>query len=853
MNRNWYKMAQIDSVGIIMVKFKSLGILKNLLSHWNNHLLGSRRGQVRIACGKWNQLRFNPNLELFNLCDLVRKCLIAAVVATCVWGPSVGGLALAQPVTPDSSPEQMLADQLMILAKESLGGQGEPRSDQFVRAQLLMDLALELAASDAQAWQLRAELAVSMDDRPGQLRALSRYCSLRPQDDAAQLKWIMGSIRNFQTVENQISAAEKILDAPQSKKLSAALRSRLNSFVAQSALELGDPSRFTSCLKEAVRLDATNQQAARMMLDLHLARGADAMTIGQALILLVSADPTNPIPRIQFAKLLFSQRAYAAAAQQYEAAYQLGQGDPDNQSMYSWVHSLAASGRLEDALTRLSHFEVMLRKAETQTAQPTTPSGAFVGLPLDLELLRLTLLHQSGRKARTGGSLQRIKNLLQDKLQAGDVQAETDLVWLGLLMDQAVPSTKVLERLVSTREPNDPIGARLTAWTHLRAGDLLAAKKAFDLSPGRDPFAVYGRTKFSKNQKDPDRLKMLQEVVALEPENLAGLMAACDLFAASDRPQSSENGARLSRLIESGPKQLIFPDPRQDPWMTLSIRVKKNRYSYLEAISAWITLRNTTNFPLSLGPDQSVPSKLLLRTSVRQGGAFMGPIPPVIVDAHQRLRLPPRSSLEIETRLDRSGLGAVLAMSPIWLIGIDVAAVLGPRFDIHGALVTHPFGASGSVYLISRAGSTITMGQVDHWIAMIQDTDPIRHMLAAAWLLRVSAMLDYSDSAQEFLEKIVPAVNNAYNQLSPMSQAWVIRFLPTDDEGQKRFEPIHEFAQRSDDPYIRLIYATTQVNYSQAAVIDSMLRDQDTTIVAFGRALRTGLLAAEKLDEPAAN
>ena len=85
-----------------------------------------------------------------------------------------------------------------------------------------------------------------------------------------------------------------------------------------------------------------------------------------------------------------------------------------------------------------------------------------------------------------------------------------------------------------------------------------------------------------------------------------------------------------------------------------------------------------------------------------------------------------------------------------------------------------------------------------------------------------------------------------------MGQAWIIRFLPTDEEGRKRFEPVHESAQRSADPFVRLIYAATQITYSQSTVIDSMLRDQDTNIVAYGRALRTGLLAAEELDAPPA-
>lgn len=761
--------------------------------------------------------------------------LTFCVTITTQWG----GHVLGQSVLQDVSPEEMLADQLVLLAHKTLGGQDEPRSDQMARAQILLDLALQLVPDDAEIWRLRTELAVSMDDRPGQREALKHYCALRPQDDAAQLRWIISSIREHQTIEGRIEAAAKIVDTSEAGRFSVALRSRLSSFIAASALELGDLETFVASLKKAVRLDPTNQDAARMMLEHLMSKQLSGLAVGQALMHLITADLADTEARIQLANILNSQGAYETASHQYAVANWLDRQNRDERFIYNWAHSLAATGKSNEALFLLDQFDASF---EAEIADETKQEQIVTGsLPMDLELLRLAMRYQTGRKTQAAGSFKRIENLLREKTSRGDDQGQVDRYWLGLLMDQDVSDP--LDQVIASDGVDEVLAARLTGWFYLRRGDKTAAAQAFHTHSDHDPFAAYGQAQLYDKPDDPNRLAQLQTVVAMDPENLAGMMAASDLVAAGVEPEASPQGKRLADLIRAWPKKLAVPHASQNSIIALSVRLSTDPYRYLQPITAHVRLRNTTDLPLSIGPGQSVSSRMILRISLRQGGASMGRLPPVVVDLQRQLRLAPRGKLDLDVRLDRSSLGQVLSMNPIWSVGFQVSAVVGPQLAPDGQVRAHPLGASDQVYGVNRRGGMMTPDRIDQWIGMMRNIDPIRQMVGSAWLTRSLTYLDDSEPSQEIITKISQALVRHYDQLPTTSQAWIIQFLPSGEKYRDMLDAIHESAFRSDDPFVRTVYAASHVRDPQAAAIDSMLRHSDERIATFGQALREGLIA----------
>ncbi len=775
----------------------------------------------------------------------VASLMAAMATGSSVWAQSIDAL----------SPERLCVDQLVVLARETLTGNDHPRPDQWTRAKILLDLATEFDPRDANVWRLQVEVARGTGDREGETAALKRYCVLRPEDDAAQLAWIMKIIEDHQTLEARVEAAEKILEGKGAGRLSAPLRSRLASYVAQSAREIGDTAKMTRWLKVATNLDRSNQDAAILALDWLRSASASPLQIGQALAHWVWADPVNPRPRRQLAQVLLSQGAFSHAAQQYQAAQTLGTGSSDDRFVYNWVHSLAASGQVDRAMELLAQYEATLTpplsaqpvSSPQSSASPIPPIDA-VGLPLDLELLRLALLGQSAQKTRASGSYKRIQKLIEQQAQKNDGQAELDLMWLGLLMDQVVPEPERLEQLRSA-SPDSPLVARIIGWSHLRTGERQAALRAFAPSFDGDPFAAYGVAQIYDQTHDVDRLRQLQMVVAMAPDNLAGMMAACDLISAGAEPQATDQGAELVRVLDTWQRKMVSPNPTQDAWTALSIHVKPIDLDYLQPVTARLKLRNLTDFPLSLGPGQSVPSRLLLHVSMRQGGASLGNLPSIVLDVQRRLRLAPRGVLEVNARLDRAVLGSVLSLSPIVSIGFDVTATLGPRFEPTGGMSTQLLGVSDSAYLLQRYGVTLTGHQVDQWTVMLGDADPVRQMHGAAKLVRASTLLDDSEAGAAVGQKISDAINGHYDQMTPLIQAWTVRFLPPGQKGQLLFEAVHELAQRSNDPAVRLIYAATQIKNPKSVVIDAMLRHRDRRLVTFGQALRIGLEALESPDQ----
>ena len=178
---------------------------------------------------------------------------------------------------PRRDPQRMMADQLRLLMQQSLAGQdAAPTPAQLTQAQILLNLALDLAPQDADLWRAQREIAQWRGDQKRGREALAQIVKLEPENDAAQLDWIMGSVAQEQTLDRRLAAVSRILDAPASRSLSTSLRSRLASYAAVASREMGDADAFARRLAQAIKLDPTNADAARIMYELAAQRSGTA-------------------------------------------------------------------------------------------------------------------------------------------------------------------------------------------------------------------------------------------------------------------------------------------------------------------------------------------------------------------------------------------------------------------------------------------------------------------------------------------------------------------------------------------------------------------------------------------------
>lgn len=253
--------------------------------------------------------------------DSNRPWWLVAIIAALL-----GGIVAAEDYGfgPTVTPAGLIGDHLVRLSRLVLAADQGARTDQVVRAKILLDLARQLQPNDAEILLLSAEVAQLIGDQPAYREALSRYCRQQPGDDAAQWQLIMALLAQHDSLETRVAAMTALLANAGAERYSVSLRSRLASYLAAVALEAGDHAAALAKVKQALKLDTSNVQAATIAYDVATARQASPEALGTALLLLVRTDPLNAAWRIKLADLLLAQGAYVAAAEQYSVAENLG-------------------------------------------------------------------------------------------------------------------------------------------------------------------------------------------------------------------------------------------------------------------------------------------------------------------------------------------------------------------------------------------------------------------------------------------------------------------------------------------------------------------------------------------------
>lgn len=779
--------------------------------------------------------------------------VVRLIVLAAVWAFAVPAQAQTPPPAfAATSAESVLADQLALMATAALSESQEPRGDQLQRAQILLDLAVTVNPNDAELWRLSLELARRMEDQPRQLRALREYLRLWPQDDRAQLQLVELQVQQAQTLPERISMLQNLLRGERAQQLSPALRSRAASMIARMADESGDTALYRQSLDQALALDATNADAAAMLYQSVAAARSDARALGLAALRWLNASPLDPSVRQILSEILAGQRAFPQAAQQLKAMSRLVEG-PLQPPLYSlWAQSLSLSGDVGGALQLLDEAQSLLATSYSQTQ----PTAAQRELPLELEQLRLLLAHYSGRPALAETSFSRIQRALQPAIDAGDTQSGLDLAWLAVLTDREMHTAENLAASASTRaatqststDPAAPL-QRLRGWLALRAGQRDTARQLLQPLSTNDPFAALGLI-LAQGDSGGQALSTTQRQALLKlgetyPLSFAGLIAA---MLASDNPSvpflpPTDMGSQLVRQLRQLPAMLQDPNPADNPWVVLELIVTPDIYAYLEPINAQLTIRNRTPFPLSMAPQGTIPTTVVFQEVARQAGARVAVMQGPVVQLDRRLRLDSGEALKVTTRLDRDQFGALMAATPTQTLSFDVQAVLDPRATA-GGIVPGLLGAVDATRLVERRGMAVSEANVQGWISALEDPDRVERLRALARLITVAAALDPKDEkSSSLIQQIARAVNERFAQLSSVSQAMAVRFLPPTPNARQVFPTIHEEASRSPDPLVRIVYLATQVFDPKDPTLVAAMADANAMIKTFAEAVPPALEA----------
>lgn len=791
--------------------------------------------------------------------------------AGCVLIAAAASTARAQNedwITEPVTAEQLLADRLVMTSLVSLQGSEEPRPDQLVRGRTLFDLALGLIEDRPELQRLRAELAGLSDNPQRRIEALGKYVQLRPEDDAAQLELILHRIRQVQTIDARIAMIDKILGSPRAQAFSEPLRSRLASYAAAGAQEIGDRQRFARWLKEAMRLDSSNPEAAFLMYQYTLEHTDDPLRIGAAMVHLVRCDPTDPGARLEMARWLAQQHAFTAAAEQYEMTAQITRQSLAMEDWQRYVIALVASGQRDAAMSTAKRTLDLFAAAEKARAELAEMEETKPALdaeetgpapdaeeteiapdaeetepplpPLNVELMRFLLFDAAGQTEHADEAFERVYAQFQ---QYSPADAPLIAAAFGRHSEQ-------VEAAVEDESTDERVRQRLRGWLAYYGGDLPAAAAVFEPIAGDDGGSALG---LALSQTDPQRQEdLLREVIDNWPSQPAGLKAVLRLQASGGELEPTEEGAAVLKLMDKWPRRMWYTDLGTDTWVTMRVRVDPVRAGYLDPIELEVTLRNVSGVPLAVGPQGPVPSRMWLNIGQTTRGQSMGPQPPLVVDLFRTLRLEPGERLTHTVRLDYSLFGYTISLNPGMTFNWSLTATLDPMPNLYGVVVSGPGGGRASVGSLIAQGLPPTEANVDLWIEDLQSEQTLVRLRAAARLLHAVNKLPEDVEATPVQERIAEAINAMYTDSGRIERAWIASHLEGIGEVAELFGPVVNDAERSDDPLIRLPYLISRAKEPDDEMVLSAMRHSAPTISEFAKAVQQTLeLAKERAEEAA--
>lgn len=756
--------------------------------------------------------------------------LSAALFAVVTASPRVS----AQPADPNAdnaiTGEQLVADMLLRMTMQTLsdnrGNSEGLRDDQLVRAQVLLDLALELVPDDADLWSKRANLADQAGDGPGTLKALRKVVELKPDQDATRLRLVLTELAEIETLDGRLAILEEQLREAQANGYSDAFQSRIASSAATIAREIGNTDAFFKHLKTAVRADPANGEAAMLTYELALERGAKPLNIGAAAINLVRARPLDSDARLLLADALYNLGVYDRAVRQFEVAAQLPRSAPIPPAVWpTWSSCLIASGQSRGA-------ENFINQVEQQLARPVEEGGAAAPLPVELELQR-RILHGDTEKGQA--ALGRVTQQLQSRIDAGDGDAKLELAWITALFGE---DTESVTPMLEGQDRNDPRYLRATGFVFMREGAERWARNAFEQVAETDSISAYGLA-LLLGRDDAGRARFARKVIHDMPGSLGGLLAANQLNELRRDVMPGPHGQAIIDAMNRLPIALWRFDIDRNPWSSMRVQFDSSRSQFLEPINADLIVQNALDIPLPIDPSIGIGNQAFVTISAFSGGQALGQLPPLVVDMGGRLTLNPRERWVTQVRVDRSIFGLLLSSSATSTLTYNTTFTTDPRFLPNGALVRGPLGGIETVRSLQSFVPALNEENLERWIDDAVSGEGLPRFVALNRLARMSDALINSEVVdRSFAQRGVDSVVAAFESSDPVDQAWVVMLLANEPGQRTAFQTLLDQGQRSENDLVRIAYLIAHAKEADDNALTTAIRDGSPVVQRFAESLR---------------
>lgn len=743
--------------------------------------------------------------------------------------------------TPLPKAESILAHRLTQLARLSLDSEGAPHPSQITMANLILDQSLALDNGNSELWRLKYEAAEEAKDQEAMRKALLGYLAARPNDDVAQLRLILQMGEQNQIVEKRIEYYRKLIDT----KLSASLRSRLALRTAQLEREQGNLNGYGEMLRKSLQLDESNRGAALEAYGLLIKRNAGIVDRTQALLNLMAADPTNPQSHAVLAQTLLDCGGYDQALRWSKSANGLFEaiGDREDpyyaENLYVQLRCLWALGRTGEAMSMIDR---LFKPIPVLGADKAPVPGQFKEpvIPAEWLSIRIAIHQAAGRKDDAAADFARLAEQLGKGAEQNS-QMYGDLLWAHLLFNMKIEQAPALLEKVNVLIPKfSPVSRRFAGWLQLRQGKTDEAMKTLIELTSGDVLAAYGVVEGTRNSADKEAwLNALNEVYRQGPGTMVGIMAAQELARNNRVPVSTRECRSILQLATQIHPSIASIHQKVLDFYRLRIRPDKLTYDYGSAMELHIQLVNSSGIPLSIGENETLPSRLFVLPYVVSGNKPLGQLSPQVIDLSRKLTLAPNESLNLTVRIDIAELGMMLENNPHMPVTVMTRTILNPRLGGGASgFDTGLFGYAVSIDNIDRVASRLDEKNLVELAGKIGDPkDPAASMTTSGIFILYAPGLE--EINRPFSQKVSQFIIAKFPGMSEVEQAYIITMIGSGPAPQRIFAPILEAAAASKSELVQFAMLLNQVQKVDSPVLNAALRLDGGPLKQFAEARRT--------------
>ncbi len=614
-----------------------------------------------------------------------RLFVLGATAALLAWPAALTGGA-AQPAPAAATPASSASDVSDYVARAvartalvDLRVTQQLGVADYLAAAEVLEIARGLAPDDQEILRflIEAEVQAGRTDRVDLLtRELLR---LDPADTVAQLSLISARVLRLQSADERLGALDTLLGA-RGDGLDPSVRSRLALDAALLLRERGDATGFAARVREAIRLDPTNRDAASLLVALVQAGDDSPASRLEALIVLLNADPIDTETHVAIANELAAAGALRAALRFCDNADALSMAFTKELTAGVAATRALVEWRLEGPRKPLALVDTLVVKPRRDLRtllDSRVKAGEDIsryGTPEDIRLppqvervwimaaaadgdapLRdLGLADHDRTIALAEQNLsdpQRRASLGEEQARAEVEALQADGAWLRLLLGEQVERAEALLATLRVSAGGEAL-RRLDAWLGLRRATpetLPAFEEELERLAPTDPLADLGVgvAMALRSDKAGAAERFARCAVHLSG-SIEGAFAEAQFKALTGKAAPVPAGAAELAAMASGvPRWIdeITREPRRFMQLTAALTVESIRPT--DRVGLRVRLRNTSPIPLALGSEKTLNSRLLLSPQTDVGSRPVRAGLAEIASLERRFRLLPREELVV--------------------------------------------------------------------------------------------------------------------------------------------------------------------------------------------------------------